>query len=313
MKAALGVGAALGALAVTVAYRRDMRAAYGRLAGASRLVDTPHGVIEVAEEGAGRTVLAIHGAAGGFDMGLSLARSVLRDGYRIVAPSRFGYLGTPLPTREHASHADQADALADLLDALGEPSAIVLAASAGAQSATQLALRHPEKVAALVLITPALYLPPDPSVPLETGPPSFVFDRLLASDFLAWAALRAYPNFIVRVAGVPPSLDAQVTPELRKKLADWFFPAKPRHVGIGHDMAITTPVAPDLPIEDLWMPVLMISAADDPYRTDEVIEYSLGRIPTAKAVILESGGHILLGQEQRVRAEVATFLDAVRQ
>ena len=219
-----------------------------------------------------------------------------------------------MPTqREHASHADQANAFADLLDALGEPSAIVLAASAGAQSATQLALRHPEKVAALVLITPALYLPPDPSVPLETGPPSFVFDRLLASDFLAWAALRAYPNFIVRVAGVPSSLDAQVTPQLRKQLANWFFPAKPRHVGIGHDMAITTPVAPDLPIEDLRMPVLMISAADDPYKTDEVIEYSLDRMPTAKAVILESGGHILLGQEQQVRAEVATFLDAVPQ
>ncbi|HEY5840615.1 MAG TPA: alpha/beta hydrolase, partial [Mycobacterium sp.] len=113
MKAALGVGAALGGLAVTLAYLRDMRAAYGRLAGASRLVDTSHGVVEVAEEGAGRTVLAIHGAAGGFDMGLSLARSVIGAGYRIVAPSRFGYLRSPM--RKHASHADQADALADLL------------------------------------------------------------------------------------------------------------------------------------------------------------------------------------------------------
>src|SRR3712207_4798955 len=50
-----------------------------------------------------------------------------------------------------------------LLDDLGISSAVVIAVSAGAQSATRLALLHPERVQALALITPALYLPPDPN------------------------------------------------------------------------------------------------------------------------------------------------------
>jgi pimeloyl-ACP methyl ester carboxylesterase len=75
-----------------------------------------------------------------------------------VRPSRFGYLRTPLPAG--ATHARQADAFAALLDALDAPSAAVMAVSAGAASAAQLALRHPERVQALVLITPALGDPP---------------------------------------------------------------------------------------------------------------------------------------------------------
>lgn len=98
-----------------------------------------------------------------------------------------------------------------------------------------------------------------------SGPPSFVFDRLLASDFLAWAIVRIAPQMLVRMAGVAAALDAQVTPEFRERVVDWFLPAAARHVGLGHDMATTTPVAPDLPIEQLRIPVLLVSSVDNPY------------------------------------------------
>jgi pimeloyl-ACP methyl ester carboxylesterase len=77
-----------------------------------------------------------------------------------------------------------------------------MAVSAGAQPATHLALRHPERVQALVLITPALHLPPKPGVPPESGPPRFVLDYLLASDFLVWVIAHLVPNLLVRVGGV---------------------------------------------------------------------------------------------------------------
>ena len=302
----LGVGVA-GAAAVGAAFRSDMRSARARLAGRSRLVAAASGPMEMAEAGDGPPVLVVHGAAGGFDMGLRVGRDALGDDYRVLAPSRFGYLRTPMPA--DASHATQADAFASLLDALDVPSAAVMAVSAGAQSATQLALRHPERVQALVLITPALYLPLEPAA-LEPGPPAFVFDYLLASDFLAWTMVHLAPNFLVRVAGVPRSLDSQVTPEFRKQLVDWFFPAGARHMGLAHDIRTTTPVAPDLPIEHLRMPVMLVSAADDPYKTADVVRYSALRLPTAKVVIFESGGHVLLGQDDRVRQEVQGFLGA---
>jgi len=142
--------------------------------------------------------------------GARVGRGVLGEDYRVIAPSRFGYLRTPLPA--NASHVAQADTLASLLDALGVTRAVVLAVSAGAQPATHLALRHPERVQALVLITPALHLPPEPGVPSESGPPGFVLDYVLASDFMVWAIAHLAPKLLVRAAGVPPSLDHQMTP-----------------------------------------------------------------------------------------------------
>jgi 2-hydroxy-6-oxonona-2,4-dienedioate hydrolase len=304
----LGVGVAWAGAAIMAAFRSDLRAARSRLAGQSRLVETACGPVEMAESGSGPPALVVHGMAGGFDMGLIVGRGVLGEDYRVIAPSRFGYLRTPLPA--NASHVAQADTLASLLDALGVPRAVVLAVSAGAQPATHLALRHPERMQALVLITPALHLPPEPGVPSESGPPGFVLDYVLASDFMVWAIAHLASNLLVRAAGVPPSLDHQMTPERRKELVDGFFPASARHAGLANDIRTTIPVAPDLPIEQLRMPVMLVSAADDPYKTADVVRYSAPRIPGAKAVILESGGHVLVGQDDRVRQEVQGFLGA---
>ena len=124
---------------------------------------TTSGPVEMAEAGHGPPVLVVHGTAGGFDMGLRLGRPCLGEDFRVLAPSRFGYLRTPMPA--NASHAAEADTFAALLDALDIPQVAVMAVSAGAQPATQFALRHPERVQALVLITPALYLPPKPGAP----------------------------------------------------------------------------------------------------------------------------------------------------
>lgn len=303
----LGLGAA-GAAALAAAFRADMRAAHERLSGRSMLVETAQGRLEVADAGAGPPVLVVHGASGGFDMGLRVGADALGDGYRIIAPSRFGYLRTPMPAPEdRATHAAQADAFAALLDSLDLPAAAVVAVSAGAQSATQLALRHPDRVRALVLITPALHLPPGPGW-RDAGPPDFIFDRLFASDLLVWAVVRMAPGLLVRAAGVPRSLAGQVTPEFRRNVVEWFFPAAARHVGLGHDMRTTTPIAPDLPIEDLRMPVMLVSATDDPYLTADVVRYSATRLPAARVLICESGGHVLLGQGDLVRREIRAFL-----
>ena len=61
-------------------------------------------------------ILVIHGAGGGFDQGLEFARPLVDAGFQVIAPSRFGYLRTPLP--QDASPMAQADAHASLLDAL---------------------------------------------------------------------------------------------------------------------------------------------------------------------------------------------------
>jgi len=63
----------------------------------SFLVNTDAGPIEYAERGTGIPLLSIHGAGGGFDQGLTNAIEFAGENFRIIAPSRFGYLRTPVP------------------------------------------------------------------------------------------------------------------------------------------------------------------------------------------------------------------------
>jgi pimeloyl-ACP methyl ester carboxylesterase len=97
-----------------MSYRRDIRRERERVSTGSEIAETGRGPIEYATAGAGPPVLLIHGAGGGYDQGLLLGRPLLEKGFRVIAPSRFGYLRTPLP--DDASAQAQADAHAALLD-----------------------------------------------------------------------------------------------------------------------------------------------------------------------------------------------------
>src|SRR5829696_8649590 len=304
---AIPVILALGAAGVGtyLAFRADMRASRARLLAGSRVVSTACGPIEVAEVGDGLPVLVVHGTGGGFDQGLNLARGLVGEGFRRIAVSRFGYLRTPLP--QDASSAAQADALAAVLDTLETPRVAVIGVSAGAHPATQLALRHPEKVQALALVVPALYVPPEPGAPPATGPPAIITDYVLRSDFLVWLMGRLAPGVLLRAAGAPPSVQRDLSPQQRKELIDGFFPASARHAGLIKDIRNAILGWPDLPIEEFEMPVLLIGVEDDPYQSAPVVRYSSGRIPSARAIVLERGGHVMVGQERRVQQEVRTF------
>lgn len=56
------------------------------------------------------------------------------------------------------------------------------------------------------------------------------------------------------------------------------------------------------------MPVLLVSADDDPYMTADVVRYSGPRLANAEVLICDSGGHVLLGQTSRVSHEVQRFI-----
>ncbi len=115
-------------------YRRDIGNAYDHLEALERqMVETNCGFIEVAIQGEGEPVLVIHGIAGGFDQGLGMSQSSLGVGYKVIAPSRFGYLGTSMPA--NATPASQADAYVCLLDALHLEKVAVMANSAAGTSA----------------------------------------------------------------------------------------------------------------------------------------------------------------------------------
>ena len=113
-----------------------------------------------------------------------------------------------------SSPAAQADAHAALLDALeiGKP-VVVVGVSAGAPSAIEMALRHGDRVAGLILVVPRLYSPCE-SVGADASTPSQAVLRLIMSgaDLGYWLAMRLARASLVRFLGVPP--------EVRQRVAD---------------------------------------------------------------------------------------------
>ena len=200
-------------------FNSDMQRARAHAARGSMLIATRCGPIEYQEAGSGAPLLAVHGSGGGHDQGMAFAGALAKQGIRVIAMSRFGYLRTPMPA--DASAAAQADAHVCLLDALGIRQAAVLGGSAGAPSALQMAIRHPDRTSALVLLVPLTY---KPTTQADSAPPippwvENTMIRLIASDFLFWAALHVARDQVIKVVlATPPGLLATASPQERARV-----------------------------------------------------------------------------------------------
>lgn len=294
-----------------VGYRRDITPAFERIAAGSRIAQTRCGPIEYADAGEGPPLLVVHGAGGGFDQGLDFAAPLVRSGLRVIAVSRFGYLRTPLPA--DASAAAQADAHVCLLDALNIERAAVLGMSAGGPSTMQLAVRHPQRVSALVLVVPAAWVPRAGDAPSVRIPPgtAFLFDSALKSDFLFWFASRfARDTFIRSILGTPPEVvrNASADEQARvQMMLEHILPVSPRRLGLLNDAAVIGSMT-RYPLERITAPALLLSTPDDLYGTFDGARYTASQVPGARFVGYASGGHLLVGHQQESVAEIVGFL-----
>lgn len=305
-------GAVAGAAAVNAAYRKTMLAATERVETGRQFIDSPEGKIEFAEAGDGPAVLVSHGAGGGFDQGLWLGTSFLGDKYRIIAPSRFGYLGTPLPA--DASPEAQADAYVRVLDALQLETVPVVGVSAGAPSAMQFVLRHPERCSALALIVPLAYSPAGIIAARATRSYETLLNFILQSDFLFWSATKlAHGALLKTVLGTPVDVYEKATPAERRRvnaLLNSMFPISRRAAGILNEGVVVSNLT-RYALEDIHVPTLVISAADCLYGTYEPARHTAQHIPGAKFIGFAEGGHLLVGDETEVRSEIELFLSGV--
>jgi pimeloyl-ACP methyl ester carboxylesterase len=302
-------GALVAALALFIAgvYQGDLQREIERVSSGSELADTRCGPIEFASLGDGPAVLLVHGAGGGFDQGLDIARELAAGGFRVVAMSRFGYLRTPLPA--DASPAAQAEAHACLLDALGIERAAIVGISAGAPSSMQFALRHPQRITHLALLVPLAWAPAERPAP---GPATqFMLEHAVRSNFLYWAALKTAPAFVVQsVLATPPALleRARAAEQARVgELMRELLPLSARRAGLRNDWAIGRSIA-RYELERIHVPTLAISVKDDLYGTFESARYTAVQIPGARFVGYESGGHVWIGHHEELLAELAGFL-----
>jgi 2-hydroxy-6-oxonona-2,4-dienedioate hydrolase len=296
-------------IAVWISYRRDLARARASATINGRMALTSRGAIEYAEAGDGFPLLSIHGAGGGYDQGLANAVALVGDRFRVIAPSRFGYLGTPLPSE--TTFAAQADAHAALLDALGINTAIVLGTSAGARSAAALAIRHPDRVAALLLVVPGTYAPTSPLRIEPSRGSAIIFHVVNAGgDFIWWSLAACAPRVLIRFLGVPPTVFTASDQVEQARVMDIVRSVEPLSMRLSGLNIDSQPDSEAPQFERIRSPTLVISARDDLFNTRPAAEYAARKIPGAQLVVFDTGGHLLMGRAQEVRGAIREFLAA---
>lgn len=264
----------------------------------SEVFETACGPVEASISGSGPPVLVVHGAAGGFDQGE--VKSEEFSGVLYISVSRPGYLRTPLDTGR--TPAEQADALAALLDTLGISQAGFIGTSTGGLVGLHFALRHPDRCNALVLASGV-------NAPLPSHLSHYGrLSPLLESDFLPWALL--HPELFVIAK---PTLRKQVTPNPDKmsiieELVQTAYPTSLRLSGMLND-AWQIDHQGFLPLEEITTPTLVIhGTADDTVPFEQGVN-SAARIPGARFLPIYEGTHYcILTHLEITRPAIMSFL-----
>ncbi|MBU2548824.1 MAG: alpha/beta hydrolase [Proteobacteria bacterium] len=237
-----------------------------------RIMETEMGPIEYdLTEGDGPVVLSCHGGIGGMDQARVMVGWLDPAEYRLLSPSRPGYLGTPLDSGR--TMEEQADLFARLLDALKIDRTAVVSASAGGPPGYMFALRHPDRVWALVAIdsVSGYYDLPETAGPIaqaiftsqlgqkiikmigERKPELFLQQLFTAESYFTKEQIKAH---IDHVLGAPEALT------FMKAFMETMNPYNPRKPGTENDMAIYREYT-HLPLEGIRCPTLVVHGTQD--------------------------------------------------
>jgi pimeloyl-ACP methyl ester carboxylesterase len=264
-------------------------------------VPTERGPVEFAEIGEGPAALVGHGTPGGYDQGLALAGLIPDAGLRFVAVSRPGYLGTPLEVGR--TPPEQADAFANLLDALGVERVAMVGLSGGGPSAWQFALRHPDRCWALALISAITRQRPASQRSLGWR----LFHKvILPSDFAAWLGVS-----LVRalMRPTPRRPVGRVGPEQSRRLMEATVPYAVRRAGHKNDSE-QFGALPESPPEGIRCPTLVVHGTADGAVPFTHAKASVAAIPGAELVTLPGGGHGAFFRSEAAMTRLAEFLAA---
>ncbi len=145
-----------------------------------------------------------------------------------------------------------------------------------------------------------------PGSPTAVVQPSWA--RLLDRQLPVWVLKTFFPSTMARLAGVPRSFsmtndDARFVTEY----IDSMFPVAPRVRGVIFDAFVSNAEVNTYDLEAIRVPTLLVHTKDDPLASHEASRRAAERIPGARFLSLESGGHLMLGQTKIIHEELADF------
>lgn len=250
-------------------------------------IELSSGKMTYVDSGNGEVLFVVHGICGGYDT-IDMMKDKQND-YRIIVPSRFGYLGSEMPS--DTSPSNQVNAFIELLDTLNIDKVFLFGTSAGGTIAIKFALEHPERVKGLILYSTAAPFAEKPSsYPKYAGVPKF-----LTNDFGLWLCRHFFKPMM--------GMDAQMIYSM--------LPIKERRAGMINDAAVNNidmaKNFDDYPIETLKVKTLIAQAKDDKMADYNQIASSVSRFPNCKFLVFETGGH-LLENNSELNVEFADFI-----
>ena len=228
------------------------------------------------------------------------SRLLERKGYRVLSYDARGHgESSPAPDPSEYRYVDQVADLRALLDALGVNRAVLAGSSMGAATTLAFTLEQPERVAALVQITPAYAGELDP-------------ERVQAMDALADGLERDGVEGFMRAYGEPP-VEARfkgiVKEAIRQRLARHRHPE-----AVAAALRVVPRSQPFEGIESLEhvaVPTLVVGSHDeaDPDHPYELAKLYAERIPDAELISEERGEAPLAWRGARLSTAIADFLE----
>ena len=278
------------------------------------VADTAEGPIEYADLGAGSPVLFVHGSPGGWDEGELMTRFLVEAGFRVVSPSRPGYLGTPL-TDHNGTPEGQAALEGALMDSLGIERFAVTCWSGGGPSSYRLAASRPEQVTALVAIAAV-----SGSYAFASSIEGHILERRLGRWMIHEMVKHSAKSLIKSTLAEEGTFDKHQLKALVEEV--WADDGKRafvlalaeivagRRVGLENDKA-QFPKIDDLDLASVAAPVLLVHGTGDADVPFEHSDRAAALLPHVARHTIEGGSHISAWAgpgEVEAQAAIVSFL-----
>lgn len=263
-----------------------------------------NGEVELAgdEAGDGVPVVLLHGLTATRRYVVMGSRSLERSGHRVIAYDARGHgRSSPAPARDAYAYDELGDDLLAVLDDRGIDRAVLAGASMGAHTLLWAALRVPERVAGLVVITPAF----DPATQEDEA-------RLARWDALADGLSRGGIDGFIAAQGrpdVPEAWQETVEKVTRQRLGQH------EHLDAVADALRAVPRSRPFDTVDelsaISVPVIVVASSDepDPGHPQAVGEAYAEAIPGARLILDEPGRSPIAWQGNQLSKLIAELAE----